>query len=104
MCIIIPISLTVCGIPQIENNESVFFHPRIITKLFQFFEVHVTRYMSLGKVFQGFVVLFEKNENVCVLSDTVFCYFIIIIIIIMTGISCALDTESQSTSAAKTAS
>ena len=76
VCIIIPISPTVSGIPQIENNESVFFHPRIITKLFQFFEVHVTRYMSLVEVFQGFVVLFEKNENVCVLSDAMFCYFV----------------------------
>ena len=76
VCIIIPISHTVSGIPQIENNETVFFHPRIIAKLFQFFEVHVTRYMSLVKVFQGLVVLFEKNENVCVLSDTMFCCFV----------------------------
>ena len=59
MCVITPISPTVSGFPQIKNNESVFFHPRIITKLFQFFEVHVTRYMILVRVFQGFVVLFE---------------------------------------------
>ena len=39
MCIIIPISSTVRSIPQIKNNESVFFHPRIITKLFQIAEM-----------------------------------------------------------------
>ena len=80
MCIIIPISPTIGGIPQIKNNETVFFHPRIIAKLFNFFEVHVTRYMSLVKVFQGFVVLFEKNENVSVFSDTVLLFCVEIVL------------------------